>query len=257
MNFSFEANKRHTLVNLNLLIVEDSINYAVELEQLASEIGFNVIGVVDNSADALDTIFSNPPDVILMDINIKGKLSGIEIAKKIHHLNIPVLYITSFNDEATYNEALESNLIGYIVKPVDKLTLGTSLKLLIKNALIDDDKKQNPELHIKEEEYIFFMKNNIYQKVNVNQICYIKSEDNYCHFTFDDASTYLLRIKLNEVENLLQHKKFIRCHRQYIVNQMKIRSIDTNMSTIEVGNEKIPYSRSKKQEIMSIGLFLK
>lgn len=258
MNFSFEPNKKHTLVNLNLLIVEDSINYAVELEQLATEIGFNVVGVVDNSADALDTIFSNAPDVILMDINIKGKLSGIEIAKKIHHLNIPVLYITSFNDEATYNEALESNLIGYIVKPVDKLTLGTSLKLLIKNALVDDDRKQNPELYIKEEEeFIFFMKNNIYQKVNVNQICYIKSEDNYCHFTFDDTSTYLLRIKLNEVEDLLQHKKFIRCHRQYIVNQMKIRSIDTNMSTIEVGNEKIPYSRSKKQEIMSIGLFLK
>ena len=99
MDYRFEPDKKHTLVNLNILIVEDSISYSIELEQLASEIGFNVIGVVDNSADALDTIFSTPPDIILMDINIKGKLNGIEIAKKINHLNIPILYITSFNDE--------------------------------------------------------------------------------------------------------------------------------------------------------------
>lgn len=258
MNHRFDPDKKHTLVNLNILIVEDSISYSIELEQLASEIGFNVIGTVDNSGDALDTIFSTPPDVILMDIEINGKLSGIDIAQKIKHLNIPVLYITSFNDEATYNEALESNLIGYIVKPVDKLTLATSLKLLIKNALGENSNSNLPELYIKDEnEFIFFMKNNVYQKVNVNQITYIKSEDNYCHFAFEDGSTFLLRVKLSEVEDLLQHRKFIRCHRQYVVNQMKIRSIDTNMSSLEIGTEKIPFSRSKKQEIMSIGIFLR
>lgn len=257
MNHRFEPDKKHTLVNLNLLIVEDSISYSIELEQLATEIGFNVIAIVDNSADALDTIFSTPPDIILMDIDIKGKLNGIEIAKKINHLNIPVLYITSFNDESTYNEALGSNLIGYIVKPVDKLTLATSLKLLIKNAL-GEHKSNIPKLYINDgNEFIFFMKNNVYQKVNINQIIFIKSEDNYCHFTFEDGSTFLLRITLQDVEKLFHHRKFIRCHRQYIVNQMKIRSIDTTMSVLEVGSDRIPYSRSKKQEIMSIGIFLK
>lgn len=258
MNPRFEPDKKYTLVNLNLLIVEDSLSYSIELEQLADEVGFNVIGTVDNSADALDIIFSRSPDVILMDIDIKGRLTGIDIAKKIHHLNIPVLYITSFGDEATYKQALESNLVGYIVKPVDKLTLATSLKLLIKNALVQHSFTHTPELYIKdEEEFIFFMKNNVYQKVNINEIVYIKSDDNYCHFFFDDETTFLLRIKIGEAEELLQHRKFIRCHRQYIVNQMKIKSLDTQMSTLEVGNEKIPYSRSKKQEIMSIGIFLR
>jgi len=123
MQHTFTPDKTNALVNLSLLIVEDSISYAIELEQLSEEIGFDVLASVDNSADALDIIFSEAPDIILMDINIKGRLTGIDIAKKIIHLDIPVLYITSFSDEETYNKAQESNLIGYIVKPVVKLKI--------------------------------------------------------------------------------------------------------------------------------------
>lgn len=245
-------------MNLNLLIVEDSISYAIELEQLASEVGFNVLGTVDNSADALDIIFSSDLDIILMDINIKGRLTGIDIAKKIEHLKIPVLYITSFGDDETYQKALKSKLIGYIVKPVDKLTLATSLKLLIRSAIFESPATDKPKLIEKEEEqYIFFMKNNIYNKININNLSYINSDDNYSCFTLIDNTKYLLRISLNEVEKLLSGRKFIRCHRQYIVNQMKIKSINTEMSTIHINDTNIPYSRSNKQKVLSIGIFLR
>lgn len=245
-------------VKLNLLIVEDSISYAVELEQLASEVGFNVVATVDNSADALDTIFSTELDIILMDINIKGRLSGIDIAKRIEHLKIPVLYITSFGDEATYKRALNSRLIGYIVKPVDRLTLATSLKLLIRSAIFESPMTDKPTLLEKEEDqYIFFMKNGTYNKINLNDIAYINSDDNYSCFTLSDNTKYLLRISLNEVENLLLGRKFIRCHRQYIINQMKIKSINTEMNSINVIDTNIPYSRSNKQKILSIGIFLR
>lgn len=244
-------------MNLDLLIVEDSISYAIELEQLASEIGFNIIGNVDNSADALDLIFSKNPDIILMDINIKGLLSGIDIANKIIHLNIPVLYITSFNDELTYQKASESNLVGYIVKPVDKLTLATSLRLLIKNSILRENSNAPTLFKKEEEEYIFFQKKNVYQKVNINRISYVKSDDNYCQFVLTDSSVFHIRIKISEAEDLLQAKQFIRCHRQYIVNQRKIRSINASMNTLNVEIDNIPYSRSKKQAILSIGIFLK
>ncbi len=256
--FNLDEYKNHSLVQLNMLIVEDSISYALELEQLASEIGYNVLATVDNSGDALDIIFSEHPDIIMMDVNINGRLTGIDIAKRIIHLNIPVLYVTSFNDPKTYQEALESNLIGYIVKPVDKLTLTTSLKLLIERTIQQEGIEHKPKIFKKEDDnYIFFMKNNVYQKVNVDSIAFIKSEDNYCNFTLDDDSSYLLRIKLSDVEELLTQHEFIRCHRQYIVNQKKIRKVNTLMSTLELGSNSIPYSRSKKQEIMSIGIFLK
>lgn len=245
-------------MNLNLLIVEDSISYSIELEQQAIEIGYNVIAVVDNSADALDIIYSESPDIIMMDIDIKGRLSGLEIAKKIHHLNIPILYITSFGDEETYQQALESNLLGYLVKPIDKLTLATTLKLLIKRSLNKESNNNEPQLYQNNgDNHIFFMKNDVYQKVKINDITFIKSENNYCQINLKDNRSYLVRIKLNEAYDLLKDQKFIQCHRQYIVNQMKIKSLNTIMKTIEVGSQSVPYSRSKKDEIMSIGIFLK
>lgn len=245
------------IVQLKLLIVEDSVSYAIELEQVATKIGFDVIGTVDNSADALDIIFSEHPDIILMDINIKGRLTGIDIAKRIIHLNIPILYITSFNEESTYLEASQSNLIGYIVKPVEKLTLATSLKLLIQNSINNQMAANNAGVITKDdEEYVFLMKNSIFYKFQVSSILFIKSDDNYSSFTLEDGSNFIIRIKLSDVENLLVDRHFVRCHRQYIVNQKKIQSINTIMNTLHVKDHIIPFSRSKKAAIMSIGIFL-
>lgn len=246
------------LVQLNLLIVEDSVSYALELEQLATKIGYNVIGIADNSADALDIIFSQQPDIILMDINIKGRLSGIDIAKRIQHLDIPALYITSFEDKKTYEEAQTSNLVGYIVKPVDNKTLTTSLRLLLNGNFKTQGIEGQAYIRQKQDDnFIFFMKNNVYQKVSIDKIVIIKSEGNYCNFTLEDGTNYLLRIKLNDVEDLLKTHHFIRCHRQYIVNKKKIRKVDIQSNTAEIGDHNIPFSRSKKEEIMSIGIFIK
>lgn len=258
MSNNLEPVSKNELVNLTLLIVEDSVSYSIELERIAQEIGFSVIGNVDNSADALDIIFSEMPDAILMDVEIKGRLSGIDIAKRIKHLNIPILYITSFGDDETYASASESNLIGYIVKPVDKLTLSTSLKLLINNNVYNHKFNKNPEILKRDDkEYIFFMKNNVYQKVDLGKIAFIKSENNYCEFILDNGESYLIRIKLSATEDLLKDKYFIRCHRQYIINKFRVKSINTSISTIKVLDYDIPYSRSKKDEILRIGIFLK
>ena len=257
-NDKFVPDSNVKLMQLNLLIVEDSVSYAIELEQLAIKIGYNVIGVTDNSADALDIIFSQQPDIVLMDINIKGRLSGIDIGKRIHHLDIPILYVTSFDDKKTYEEAQASNLVGYIVKPVDNKTLATSLKLLLNsNPIVQSIDGRAIIRQKQDDDFIFFMKNNIYQKVNIEKITFIKSEDNYCNFTLEDDTNYLLRIKLNEAEDLLKSYDFIRCHRQYIVNKNKIRKVDVQMSSIQVGDSHIPFSRSKKQEILNIGIFLR
>ena len=244
-------------MQLNLLIVEDCISYGVEVERIAHEIGYNVIGNVDNSADALEIIFCDHPDIILMDINIKGRMTGIDVAEKVKHLNIPILYITSFNDSETYAKAEASSFVGYIVKPVDKLTLSTSLKLLMRQAVQGKIKQNLPQIGIKAEaEYLYFNKSNVYHKVLVSDILFVKSENNYCSFTLIDNSNYLLRIKLSEVEELLLSRKFIRCHRQYIVNKMKISKVDTSSYTLLVAGTLVPFSRSKKQEILSIGVFL-
>ena len=95
---------------LKILIVEDNISFALELEMILDEIGYQIIATVDNSAEALDIIFSKEPDLILMDIDIKGNLSGTQIGQKIKHLNIPIIFITSFDNKERYEDARQSNM---------------------------------------------------------------------------------------------------------------------------------------------------
>ena len=89
---------------LDVLVVEDNLSFALELSMMLEDIGYNVIGQVDNAAEALELIFSKMPDIILMDHDIKGEMTGIELGNKIRHLDIPILYITSFGNEEHYEE---------------------------------------------------------------------------------------------------------------------------------------------------------
>lgn len=114
--------------SLNVLIVEDDLALAVDMEMMMDELGHQVIGRVDNSTDALKKIEQHQPDLILMDIKINGELNGIQIAEMIKDKNIPILYVTSENNQGSYDKAQKTNLIGYLIKPVYKYTLKTTIE---------------------------------------------------------------------------------------------------------------------------------
>ena len=106
-----------SLAPLKILIVEDNLSFALELEMLLDEMGYTDTLRADHSGTALDYIYSQEPDLILMDIDINGNLSGLQLGEKIAHLDIPVLYITALQD-APYQEASrKSNNIGYPCAP--------------------------------------------------------------------------------------------------------------------------------------------
>ncbi len=67
---------------LDVLIVEDNLSFSLELAMLIEEIGYNVIGTADNAKDALSLIYDKKPGIILMDHEIKGDMTGIELGEK-------------------------------------------------------------------------------------------------------------------------------------------------------------------------------
>jgi YesN/AraC family two-component response regulator len=87
----------------NLLIVEDESIIARDYKMLVERNGYNVIKIVNNGKDAIDAAVESEPDFILMDINIRGKMNGIEAAKEIYskHIKSIIIFITAF-DVSTY-----------------------------------------------------------------------------------------------------------------------------------------------------------
>ncbi|MFK7979574.1 MAG: LytR/AlgR family response regulator transcription factor [Saprospiraceae bacterium] len=237
--------------NLKILIIEDDLSFSIELEMMVKEIGYEVLETVDNSAEALECIYSNQPDLILMDVDINGKLSGIEIAEKIQHLEIPVLFITSFKDQNGYDRARNTNFLGYIVKPVEAFSLRSTIELAIRNL---DQKKEvikenSSPLSLRND--LFFKKKGIFKKINIKEICYVEAKGNYT-LTATENDNLMTSLNLNELETILKEHDFMRIHRGYIINLRKINYLDTVNNQVTIESKTIPISRAKKAELIKV-----
>ena len=101
-----------------VLIVEDEIIVALDIKNTLNKIGIKVTNFVVNYDEAILNVTMNIPDLILMDINLKNSKDGIETAIAIQKIkDIPIIYITAFNDDLTINRAILTNPIHYMIKP--------------------------------------------------------------------------------------------------------------------------------------------
>jgi CheY-like chemotaxis protein len=106
------------MVKGRILIVEDEALTAQDIRWSLEKIGYAVTGVVASGIEAIQRIEESPPDLVILDIFIKGPIDGIETANKItKRFDIPVVYLTGHTDKITIGRAKKTNPAGYILKP--------------------------------------------------------------------------------------------------------------------------------------------
>lgn len=247
--------EKRTTSNFSILIVEDDLPFALELDMLIRRIGYTVKGRVDNSAEALEFLLIDPPDLVLMDIQIKGRLNGVELAEKVKETNIPFLFISSVQEEQTYERARNTNFVGYLVKPVNKFSIRTAVDLAVKHL-----SKYNKIITDKGETYcnkgfLFFKKKNIFHKIAIADILYIQADGDQS-ITHTKEQKYYSFISLNALQNLLAEYSFMQVHRSYIANLNKATSIDFENQWLRLNGVNIPFSRRKKTELMKFLPFI-
>jgi DNA-binding LytR/AlgR family response regulator len=226
---------------INILIVEDDIVLAIDTEMIVVEMGYTVIGRADNSVDALRIIEQDKPDLILMDIDIKGNLTGIQIAEKIKHADIPVLFITNFNDQEHYNKAAKTNHIGYMIKPVNKFTLRSAIESAFRK--LANETKEDHSFPFKDT--IFFKKRGLLYRIKIPSILFVRADNDYT-ITVTDEGEFISAMRMFELCKLLEPFNFVKTHRSYIVNLNKINTVDNRKSLLKIGTHDIPISRSNK-----------
>lgn len=118
---------------VSILIVEDDDIITKVIDWRLNNLGYSVCGKASTGIDALNFLSEQTPDLILMDINIKGGMDGIETAKKIKEkYTIPFVYITSHSDGPTLERAKETKPDGFIIKPFDDNDLRVAIELALK-----------------------------------------------------------------------------------------------------------------------------
>jgi len=115
-----------------ILIVEDEKIIALDLKRRLLDFGYEVIGVIPTGEKAIEVAEKEAPDLILMDIMLKGEVDGIEAASKIRHsLDIPVVFLTSYSDPDTLERAKQAEPFGYILKPFKERELVTTIEIVL------------------------------------------------------------------------------------------------------------------------------
>ena len=117
---------------IDILIVEDEAIVALEIKRTILKMGFGVTDMVTNYDDAIKSVKEKLPNIVLLDIYLKNSKDGIETAHAIKEIaSVPIIYLTAFCDDKTIERAVETNPIGYLVKPFKREDLKSTLQLAI------------------------------------------------------------------------------------------------------------------------------
>lgn len=115
-----------------ILIVEDDAILAMHLTSQLRKFGYLVDTPVATGEEAVVSVQNNPPDLILMDIQLASDMTGIESAKKINKLvSIPIVYLTAYSDNRRLEEAKHTMPYAYLLKPIQTRELYTTLEVVL------------------------------------------------------------------------------------------------------------------------------
>ena len=115
-----------------IVIVEDEGLIAADLQGRLERIGYRVPGVAASGGEALEVIRAQKPDLVLMDIRLAGELDGIQVADKVRvDFDIPVVYMTAYDDRETLQRAGQTQAFGYIKKPIASASLQGSIEVAL------------------------------------------------------------------------------------------------------------------------------
>jgi len=241
---------------VNILIVEDEGIVAKDIQQSLIKLGYNVVGICSTAEHAIEQAKELSPDLVLMDIMLKGTLNGIDAAAEIRKLqNIPVIFLTAYADQSTLNKAKETEPFGYIIKPFKEIDLHTAIEMaLYKHKKEVDVQKELEFLYSVVENkdanpgIIFIKSNSKLVKLNTTDIYFVEALKDYVTINVKSAR-YTIHSTMKDIQLKLPAKEFIRVHRSFIVQINKIASIDFPNLTLEDDKKVVPIGGSYKDEL--------
>lgn len=221
---------------LKILIVEDELLIAEMLKETLLELNYNVLAMARNFETATLELEKNPNiNFVFLDINLSEHKTGFDVAAKLNlKFNIPFIFLTSYSDTKTIQEAVIYQPQAYLIKPFIKSDLFVTLELY-KSRNFSGEKT----LEIKDGHF------NV--KIKHIDILWIKSENIYIEIKTINK-LYVIRNSLEKFLEKIDDENFIRIHRSYIVNLHHIKAV--NRVHIIVQNEKLPISRMHHDELV-------
>lgn len=242
---------------IKIVIVEDESIIAKDIQDTLKNLGYSVPAVVSDGEKAIEAVHKYKPDIVLMDIMLKGEMSGIDAAKIIRdRFNIPVIFLTAYADEETLEKAKPSVPYGYIIKPFKEKELLATIEMAINKFREDIEIKKERDIYQSiisrkdEPDSIFVRADYRLNKIKFTDIYFIEALKDYVVINTSD-NIYTTHATMKEMMKILPEKDFVRVHRSYIVRLDKIFSIKYPELIIEGKMKVIPIGGLYRKELFS------
>jgi len=219
----------------NILIVEDEVLIATQIEMFLELNGYNSVGIAVDYTGAIELLESNPVDLILLDVKINGSKDGIDLAKYVNqNLALPFLFLTSYNDKDTLQELKLLNPVGYINKPINDATLLTNIDLYFSST-----KRYTQTI-------IPIQSGTKTYNINCTDLHYVEAEHVYVNLYFT-KHTETIRVSLTNFLQQLPNKELIQINRSTAINPKSINQI--GKSTLKVKDKIFKISEKYKSNL--------
>lgn len=244
------------MLKINVLVVEDESIVSKDIQHSLTRLGYEVVGAAATGEKALELARAERPDVILMDIMLKGEMNGVEAAEIIRkELKLPVIFLTAYADEATLNKAKITEPYGYIIKPFKEIDLHTSIEMAIYKHQKERELERERDLLFSLAEnrdhndgFIFVKSNSKLVKLNTKDIYFIEALKDYVVINTEHAR-YTIHSTMKEIEQKMGTAEFIRVHRSFIVRLDKIVTIEFPNLQLEGDKKPIPIGGSYREDL--------
>ncbi|MFH6933715.1 LytTR family DNA-binding domain-containing protein [Flavobacterium sp. YO12] len=244
--------------NINVLIIEDTPEQSDALIKVLLENNYTIAGVARNFTDALQLFYEKTVDIIVIDVFLDGKPDGITFAESINiipNASKPFVFLTSSQDRQIFERAKLTKPFSFLMKPFNELEILYAIEMAVEkfyeqtNVFLSEEQDT-----VISNDFLFIKKKNTLKKVALTDILYIEVEERYCNI-ITEKEKFVILISLTKISDLLDKNKFIKTHRNTIVNSEKIEEIILADNLIILkGNHKITLSDTYKDFIKKMNV---
>ncbi len=229
------------------LVIEDDFSFFLSTESILKTLGFDLIENVTSISTLKEKWKSKKYDLVISDLVLDDGEISLDYIKH-NPISSPIIFTSVLKDDKIFSEIQSSQKHLYLVKPVDRFTLQSSIEFLNQSAGHHGENGSGESHDI---DKLVISDGSAILRVDIKDIIYAKSEGNYCTF-FNKDKKFTTRNKISDFENILDRTRFVRVHRSYLISLENVSVVKFSKNRIIMENTVIPIGRKYKNHFRKV-----
>jgi len=234
---------------LKVLIIEDELMIATDIEEKLTSVGYEVIAIARNYYEAINAIEKQLPDVVLADINLEDSThDGVATVKELltYH-SMPVIYLTGHSEPDTVQRAQDTSPAAYLLKPFRTHELVIQIELAYANSI----KVARQPLSSNTSEFLYLPFNKGYEKLSKIDVLYLQANGAYVNaYLLNEQHPKLFSMNLGYIAQHFSDTNFYRLSRSLLINLDYIERVERSQLWMQSLQKPISISEVKSIELM-------